>query len=102
MITINKNGGTYIAYGNDLETIQDRNLKRFVKKLANEPEIETAYWLGEFNLNKLEILDQEEISTQLKLIFTEDAIFNDDDESPSIPRQFDHNFINGGPYEGFS
>lgn len=84
-IFIEKNGRSYQAYGGEIGQIEDVNLSRFVKKMGNDPEFETAYHAGEFDFSNLDENDQEEIEQLLQNLFLKnnellDELDNDEDE----------------------
>lgn len=86
-IFIEKNGRSYQAYGGEIDQIEDVSLSRFVKKMGNDPELETAYHAGGLDFSRLNENDQEEIEQLLRNLFLKnnelpDMFGNDDDEFP--------------------
>jgi len=79
-IFIEKNKKVFTVFGDDVDVIQDFDLERFIKKITDEPELETAYRLGEFNFEDLNSEDREEVEKLLANAFLKSNYLEDKGE----------------------
>lgn len=103
MIVIEKIGVTFMAYGGDVDDIQDISIKRFIEKLTSEPELETAYRLGEFDFRRLEPEVRENIENLLASAFIKANYLDGDDEKELTFSDLSQepDFTSGNAYRGY-